>query len=208
MAAPKRNKEQVNSDRTRVSELMMQQYSHSEIAAILAGETGIQLSRRQITYDVNKIRQDWLSRRVDNYDAIVSEELERLNVTERLLWDELRHSKSDKVRRVVEQLRHGKKKAEPGSGEVELEPDEVMFIARITETIDKSNTSDIQLWHLILDCQKERRKIRGAYAPTRSDVDIHKTTMLVKGYASVSPDDWDDPIEGVFEENKSLGTGN
>ena len=201
MAAPKRSPDQIKSDRTRVSELLLVGYTHEEIAEILASETGIELSRRQITYDVNKVREDWLTRRVDNYDAIVNEELARVDAYERIVWNELRESKSDKVRKVVEQLRRKSKKDDDPA-------DEEMFVARITETIEKTNTADVQLLRLILDCHQERRRIRGAYAPVRSDVDIHKTTVVVKGYATVSPDDWDDPIEGEFEEKQALEAEN
>ena len=74
MAAPKRQKDQILRDRARIAELKFQHYTDQQIADILADENqnGIVLSRRQINYDLGRIRKSWMQSRLESYGALVA----------------------------------------------------------------------------------------------------------------------------------------
>jgi len=95
MASKKRLPDQINRDRVRIAELKFKGYTDKEIASVIAEETGIALSRRQITYDMQRIREKWLKTQNDTYQALVARELERLDVTESALWRAMRESATD-----------------------------------------------------------------------------------------------------------------
>lgn len=182
MAAPKRSKDQILADRARIAELKFQHYTDREIRDILAQETGIQLSERQINYDMNRIRDSWLEKRLESYGALVARELDRLDATEAVIWRAMKeNAETGKQRHVIEEAERG---------------------TRTVETIEKAGV-DPRFISQILDCQKERRKLLGLYAPQLIGI---RKEVVKKAYVTVSPDDWPDAdvIDGEFTEQKRI----
>jgi hypothetical protein len=199
--APKRTKDQIKRDRMRVSELMLQGYSHQDIADTLERETGIKLSRRTITADVSIIRKDWLAERRDNYDMLVNRELARCDTTEKTIWEAWRASCSGSERKIVEEI------AQQLSDE---EEDIELAINKVTTIMDtKGKAGDPRFLDKILQVQRERRRLLGLYAPARLGIDIRqKNELVIKGYGvkDASPDVWPsleesngNVIEGEYE---------
>lgn len=186
MASKKRTPDQLKKDRVRISELMLKQHTHGEIAEIVYEETGIELTRRQISYDVTGIRKAWLTRQRENYDVMVTEELYRLDILERELWRSLRASADPKIKEIIE--KHMIK------GDVEIGTEASLQVRKMTEHIDKTGINPT-FFDQIMRVQQERRKLLGLYAPTVSLERIEKK-VVVKGYREVSPSDWPDAIEG------------
>ena len=179
MAAKKRHADQVKRDRARIAELKFQGQTDGEIALMLADKTGISLSRRQICYDMKRVRQDWMDSQMASYDALIAEELHRLDVTETSIWRAMRDN-ADVGRRI--------KRVEKGGrgGTREISSEEL------------AGLHPAYFGH-ILRIQEERRKLLGLYAPQMIGV---KKEVVVKGYVQVSPDEWPtaDIIEGEFAQ--------
>lgn len=184
MARKKRSKDQVRADRARVAELKLQHHSDSEIAEILAKETGIELSRRQITYDMGKVRTTWLKRQNESYEMHVAIELARIDALEKEIWGALRASLEPKTKKVVDKIL------------LDSGMSDELTVAKVQDTIETSSASPA-FFAQILACQQERRKLLGLYAPQHSIVE----KISIKGYASVSPSDWPgETIEGELVE--------
>lgn len=186
----KRTPSQIQHDRTRISELMLQQYTQQEIANILAEETGKQLSRSQISYDMRCIREEWAEKRLDNYNAILQEELARIDTLERELWRTLRESSGEKTKKIIKEAVR-----DAGGDGSEL------VVSEIITHIEEEGLS-LGLFKDILECHKERRRLMGIYAPKMIGI---KQEVKIKSYAVVSPDDWpgqeeiEEAVEGEYE---------
>jgi len=173
MAKHKRTKEERAQDRARVMELKLQKYSDAEITRILNAETGLELSRRQISYDVQKVRNSWLRKAQDDYEMHVNMELARIDALEKEIWRALRDSSVGKEKRVIEKIL-----ADGGY------TDE-MVVNRILETYEQTHVNPAYFTQII-QCQQERRKLLGLYAPQESII----RKIDVKGYVKISPGDW------------------
>lgn len=173
MARKKRNKEQILEHRKIISRLMLAGgRTHQEMADELEKETGMKLSRRQITYDVNKIRDEWQNEKINNYDELVRRELLRLDETEEALWRAVRAAAEGTTERVIKKINEAPSEEEP------------RIIKEVVET-QKPGSPSAALFSQIIKCQKERRKLLGIYRQVDTNVQIN-----VKGYSVVSPDDW------------------
>lgn len=195
--APKRGKNQIIRDRKRVSELILQGYSHQDIADLLYSETGIKLSRRTITADVSIIRKDWLQERRDNYDELIDKELARCDSTEREMWRAWRLSCSDTEKKIVEEI----------ARQLADDDEEYELIVKKVITTVEGSSGDPRFLDKIIQVQRERRRLLGLYAPARLGIDIRqKNELIIKGYAvrDASPDAWPsledgNIIEGEYE---------
>jgi len=183
MAEKKRTPDQILRDRQRIAELKMQSYTDTEIAEVITEETGTSLSRRQITYDVMKIREAWLTAQRDSYNAYITMELARINALENSIWQAMRESSTGRIKTVIERVMGEL------SDDVSAE-DREMIISRVIET-KESVAINPAYFTQIADAQKERRKLLGLYAP--QELHINKI-ITTKGYIGVSPNDWPDAI--------------
>lgn len=203
--APKRDKAQIEFDRMRESELYLQGYTHAEIRDILERETGISLSRRTIGNDLKAIRKGWLDKREKDYEAFVNREADRIDVMERELWKAWRNSCEDASQEIIEQV--AKALQEAGDDEAYE-----LVTKKVTRIVNKNNgVGNPKFLSMIIDAQKERRKLFGLYAPARLGIDINKKSeILIKGYAikEVSPDAWPDIIEGELVDIPLLESEN
>lgn len=202
--APKRQEIQILNDRRRIAELLLQGYKHYEIRDIIEAETGTSLTRRTITNDVAAIRKDWAEQQRASITALVNQDIDRLDADEAVAWQAWRNSCGDEVQETVEKIAKYLKYEEG------YEPDEDEFalrVQRVTQIIKKSNgVGDPRFLNIIMDIQKERRKLLGLYAPSRLGIDVTtKSEIIIKGYAvqDVSPDAWPslpgNVIEGEYE---------
>lgn len=188
MAARKRSPDQLMSDRKRISELMLQHYTDREIAQILAEETGIELQRRQINYDRNVIRKDWQKSQIENYEYLVVQELERIDALEKSIWVALRESSGEAVKKEILSKRRKLEEAVMGEDDDGYE----LVVQQVRENFEDLAVNPAYFGQ-IHECQKERRRLLGLYAPQMQQI---QKVVEVKGYVGVSPDDWPDVIEG------------
>lgn len=193
--APKRNEIQILNDRRRTAELLLQGYTHQEIRDILEAETGISLSRRTITNDVAKIKEDWMQQQQQSVTAWVNQEIDRLDTFESTLWRAYRASCDDEVQETIEKV----------AKYIEDIDDYELRLKKVTQVIKKGGgVGDVRLLAEIRQNQQERRKLLGLYAPSKLGVDVtNKTEIIVKGYAvrDVSPDAWPAIEDGHVRRN-------
>lgn len=188
MAAKKREKLRILQDRARISELLLVGYNITEITEILHRETGVELTRQQISYDINKIYKNyWRNEIMPSYTELVHKELARLDVLERELWRALRQTAEPDVTKEISKAVNEK------SGKLDI---------RYIREVTKVGKASAAIFGRIIEVQQERRKVLGLYAPKETK----KTVQVVKGYVNVSPSDWDDDdaIDGEYNEVKKL----
>lgn len=173
--------------RERISELMLQHHTKNEIIEIINQEFGITLTRRQIQNDIKIIQESWLYSMNVNYDLLINQELARLDSLESELWRQLRSSAEPQVREIIDRF-------PPNFGE-ETTDEYVEFVITKIQTQRQTMPINPAYFTKIIDVQKERRRLLGLYAPTRAEVAMHHT-VEVKGYDVISPDDWDNVVEG------------
>jgi hypothetical protein len=182
----RRSNDQLDHDRSRVAELWLQHYTMGEIAEIVTRETGRAVSQNMVQNDINSMRKKWQLKQTINYDALMNQELKRLDTLEGELWRAIRRGLDPKTRVILEKMA---RQAESDGEEQEL------FLKKVTEIAD-SGVDNPGIFAQIADVQKERRRLLGLYAAKNINVNQHVT---VKGYRVVSPDDWDDNvIEGEY----------
>lgn len=181
-------------DFARIAELSLQQYKIKDIQEILEAEWGMKLSYSTISSAIQIVKDRWTERRNVHVDALLNQELARVDTLEAELWRATRRRLDPKTRTTFEKI--ARQVAEEEEGDPEL------LLKRVTETIE-SGQDDASLYSQIADAHKERRRLLGLYAA--QTINIHKTED-VKTYKIVSPDDWPDKgdkpniIEGDFSE--------
>lgn len=190
MAEKKRSPDQIVRDRARIAELKLMHHTDQQIADILQDETGIELSRRQINYDMGKIRDQWRTAQHDAYNTLVMMELARIDTLEKEIWEAIRKL-SDGEREKQRVVREVRKKLDEAAGEAD-DSGYGLVIAEQYKTIENASIPS-SYFSQIIECQKERRRLLGLYAPTQIGV---QKTVVVKGYKTISPEDWPDVIEG------------
>lgn len=188
MAGKKRTKAQIEHGKALITELTLKQYTQSEIIDILEQETGIRLSQQQVSYDLQKVKKEWLKSTHENYNYLMQRELARVDALEAEIWHAMRDSVKGKAKSVIEQARRKVSEASDEQDEAEYE----MVIVKTQEILEE-NSVNPSYFAQIQACQQERRKLLGLYAPQQIGV---QKTIVVKGYKKVSPDDWPDVIEG------------
>lgn len=193
----KRTAEQVEQDREVAMELYLQGYSHQAIANRLNEGRPYELTRRQISYDIEEVRKRWIEGQREKYDAYVNQELARIDIFEREAWEAWRAS-GGKISEetIIEQLR--------SIGE-DKSPE--LIVTEIKRHI-KDSVGDPRFLEAVFKAQQERRKILGIYAPAKLGIKIdEEKRIIVKGYSTVdvSPDAWPDPPRG--SSNLKLSDG-
>src|SRR5262245_33047910 len=85
-----RSPEQILRDRAELARLYLQGWTQARIGAKLG------LSRQQIGYDLEAVRQDWLRSTLVDFNARKAEELARIDQLEREYWSVWEASKGDR----------------------------------------------------------------------------------------------------------------
>lgn len=201
-----RTDDQKRHDRTLAMMLHLQDFTYREISAIIERETGRSISPRQVGYDIQHVRDSWKEMRLDNYQRYINEELTRLDSMEMELWNSWRKSQKGFEREKVEKVINDTIDENP-------EASTDLIVKRVVTTTE-TGAGDTKYLQLILDVQKERRKLLGLYAPAKLDIQSEHT-LNIKGYYGVSPDDWPEPgsepellddgntVDGEYEEVES-----
>jgi len=198
-----RSQNQIERDRARVAELSLQGYTNVEIAGILSSENGYKVTPNNVKYDLDKVRKGWLATQRQTYNALVAQDLHRIEVLENEAWrawrSSIEGSTSITIERVARIVEDGLSNGE--------QPD--MIVSKIKETTVAGGAGNPAFLDQIIKIQQERRKVTGVYAPSKFGIDINKKTeLLIKGYGQVSPNDWPDPkapklgdgvIDGEYE---------
>ncbi len=179
----------IDRHRLRISELLLQHYDKSDMLAIIKEEFGVELSMKSLNNDIDQIQMSWIATANLNYDMMINQELARLDALETELWKQLRKSAEPKVKEVIDRL--------PMRGE--LTEEDIDYIISKVQSTKESGAVNPVYFNRIIDVQKERRRLLGMYAPKKIEMDM-RHTVNVKGYDIVSPDDWDDVIEGKVIE--------
>jgi hypothetical protein len=96
-----RTPDQILKDREEIARLYLQRMTQREIGERLG------LSRQQVGYDLEAIRQEWLKSSLVNFDARRAEELARIDRMEREYWDAWETSKKEKETTTSEQVNKG-----------------------------------------------------------------------------------------------------
>jgi hypothetical protein len=181
MAANKRDETQLEQDRALLAELMYKNptWTHQRLTDEINKLRGLDLTRQQITYDIGVLKERALERTKEKMEGILADELTRLDVLEATLWEAFEISKDDVKRQIIDEI------VSEADGDEELK-------RRVSSirTVREFTPGDRKLLADILDVQKERRKIIGAYAPAK--IGLEADVTVVKGFVGISPDDWDE----------------
>lgn len=185
--APKRGKMQIQIDRALTTDMLLQGYTHQQIADAIYEKTGTKLTRKTITNDIRIIRKQWMERQQDQYGFLVNRELSRMDMVEGEAWKAWKASCAPLEQKTIEEI------SKEVDGDLELVVERV-----VTMTRDNGlGVGDPRFLNTVMEIQKERRRLLGLYAPSKLGLDITKKSELtIKGYGSVSPDDWPDIVEG------------
>jgi hypothetical protein len=76
-----RSPDQIRKDRAEIARLYLRSWTQAEIG----GQLG--LSRQQVGYDLDAVRQEWLRSSLQDFNARKAEELARIDRLERQYWD-------------------------------------------------------------------------------------------------------------------------
>jgi hypothetical protein len=138
-----RTPDQIRSDRAEIAHLYLQRRTQAEIAEKLG------LSRQQIGYDLNAIREEWLQSSVMDFNGRKAEELARLDRLEREYWNAWIESKKETQVSTTEQTTGG------DNG------DRLRAVVR-----KEQQTGNPQYLAGVQSCIEQRCKILGLNAPT------------------------------------------
>jgi hypothetical protein len=116
--------------------------SEREIVRLLAEIRPYTLSQKQINYDLQKIRKEWMSASVAKVSEAIARELRGLQIQEDELWEAWERSKAEKIRRSA----HTSK-----SGEVAGQTKQSL--------VNESQVGDPRFMALILEIRQQRREL-------------------------------------------------
>jgi hypothetical protein len=94
-----RSPDQIRKDRVEIASLYLHGWTQAQIGAKLG------LSRQQIGYDLDAIRQEWLHSTLIDFNAKKAEELARIDHLEREYWAAWEASKKERQTTTTEQSR-------------------------------------------------------------------------------------------------------
>lgn len=97
--AKNRNHLQRQRDLEITAELYLKGWSQTQIANYL------EVSQPLISRDLKAIKAGWNAQRLEKYDAYINQELDRLRLLEKEVWDAWERSKTAKEQTLSEQLR-------------------------------------------------------------------------------------------------------
>jgi hypothetical protein len=148
MPAQTANRERIAARRADVAHLYCQGWTQSRIAA----KHGV--SQNMISVDLAYIRRQWRATMTERYDALLDEQLGKVDACEREAWDAWERSKQNAKRKTT------KGKAVRGPDGRYLPPD-----APQVETVTEGQCGDPRYLTIVLQCVERRCKMIGAEAP-------------------------------------------
>jgi hypothetical protein len=96
-----RSPDEIRRDRAEIARLYLQRWTQAEIGQRLG------LSRQQVGYDLNTVREEWLQSSLVDFNARKAEELARIDRLERVYWDAWEASGKEKETTTSEQVSKG-----------------------------------------------------------------------------------------------------
>lgn len=94
-----RSPDQIRNDRAEIARLYLQGSTQAQIGAKLG------LSRQQIGYDLDVVRQEWLQSSLVDFNQKKAEELARIDIREREYWAAWQQSKHERQTSSIEQVK-------------------------------------------------------------------------------------------------------
>jgi hypothetical protein len=144
---PQRNSLQVMNDRLEI----IQRYLRGEYQSSI-GEA-LNLSQQMVSIELKKIQAEWLERGLQDFDALKSAELAKLDLLERTYWAAWEASKKELSSRTQNIKQSGGRDARPESQQLIIRTDERVGDKRWLEGVQ---------W-----CIAKRAEILGLNAPTK-----------------------------------------
>lgn len=165
-------------------------YTAAQIQPILA-QQGIDWSVRHINRTFNQTMERWRQETntevTERYEQMLATDLKRLEAAEQEAWANYRSAlaANEITTQEVEEI---------------LEENADLSVARRVRTEKPGLDTALKWFRVILDIQRERRKIVGLYAPEK--LQIEKTDTKVKMYVGLALESWpSSPSEKLAEEN-------
>jgi len=94
-----RSADQIRNDRAEIARLYLQGWTQAQIGSKLG------LSRQQIGYDLDVVRQEWLHSSLVDFNQKKAEELARIDILEREYWAAWQESKREWQTSSIEQVK-------------------------------------------------------------------------------------------------------
>jgi hypothetical protein len=94
-----RSPDQIRNDRAEIARMYLQGSTQAQIGAKLG------LSRQQIGYDLDAVRQEWLQSSLIDFNQKKAEELARIDAVEREYWAAWQQSKHERQTSSIEQVK-------------------------------------------------------------------------------------------------------
>lgn len=152
-----------------VAELYKRGWSIRRIADEVKARTGTGCSTRTIWNDIQDLIKEWQSARIQDTDARLQLELERIDDCVSELWEQWDKSKEDWVRE------HNKRVGVPvpvtdGNGQPDGQQTEIQTVKRENLTENMIGLGNPAYIAEIRQQLAERRKLLGLYAATKSEI--------------------------------------
>lgn len=152
--AHKRTQAQRDNDALFIERMLLEGASHQAIADALSAERDYTLSRVQITKDARKLTDKWKSEAGRDMAKEKESQLRKLDMQEYELWAAWHRSKKDAEKRQL----HVEGAAAPGAQPAK-------------QTITREGQcGDAAYMARLLEINRERSKILGLYAPTKTEM--------------------------------------
>lgn len=161
-----------------VAELYKRGWSIRRIADEVKARTGTGCSTRTIWNDIQDLIKEWQSARIQDTDARLQLELERIDDCVSELWEQWDKSKEDWVRE------HNKRVGVPvpvtdGNGQPDGQQTEIQTVKRENLTENMIGLGNPAYIAEIRQQLAERRKLLGLYAATKNEITGKDGTPLV-----------------------------
>ena len=150
-----------------VAELYKRGWSISRIAQEVRTRLNTTCSTRTIWNDINELLEEWRSVRIDDMDARLQLELERIDDAVRELWEQWDKSKEDYMR---ERNKRIGVPVPAGEGQGDGETPEIMTVKRENNSENVVGLGNPAYIAEIRAQLAERRKLLGLYAPEKKDI--------------------------------------
>ena len=177
-----------------VAELYKRGWSIKKITEEVRARMNTSCSTRTIWNDINDLLKEWRETRIQDTDARLQLELERIDDCVAELWEQWDKSKEDWVRE------HNKRIGEPvqpaeGNGNAEAAT-EIVTVRRENTTENVVGLGNPAYISEIRQQLMERRKLLGLYAATKTEVTGKDGTPLVPAQ-QMSIEEIEDEIERI-----------
>lgn len=165
----RRNKNELEYDRLRISELLLEGETIREITRIINEERGYQpeLKHPTVQKDINKIREQWSTVTALNVQELKNRQLASLDRMERVLWSQWHRSCKDKTKskNTVKGKPHQKEDENGNKAKPDITPFETQ---QVKET--EARLGDPRYIAEILKIHERRARLLGLDAPSLSGI--------------------------------------